>query len=124
MTGPAVFGSGFFTPESSGTGGLIGIYWGHVTPDVTGQITVPVGYISGTTITNSGIYDNATFASLGVTPGTYVWTWGSGADQSFTLNVVSTPGPIVGSGLPGLIAACGGFLAWWRRKRKAVAAVA
>jgi hypothetical protein len=46
---------------------------------------VPHGYVSGARLSDTSTYDGATFASLGVTPGRYEWTWGSGANQNFTL---------------------------------------
>jgi hypothetical protein len=45
----------------------------------------------------------------------------TGTTTNFSLNAVAVPGPIAGAGLPGLLLAGGGFLAWWRSKRKAAA---
>ena len=41
-----------------------------------------------------------------------------------SVSLVAVPGPLAGAGLPGLVAACAGLLAWWRRKRKDAAPVA
>jgi hypothetical protein len=83
------FGSGGRTsPSSSGSGSTVGFE--------VSEIFVPDGYASGFPLADTSIYDNATFASLGLTAGTYTASWGSGADaDSFVLEigVIVNPAP-------------------------------
>jgi len=74
------FGS-FLTTPTVGSGDIVGMF--------SAQVFVPADYMTGDPLLSSSTYNNASFASLGVTPGTYVSTWGSGANaDSFTLQIV------------------------------------
>jgi hypothetical protein len=56
------------------------------------------------------------------TPGTFSLTaqttQGINLGLTFSATTAAVPGPIVGAGLPGLVAACGGLLALARRRRR------
>lgn len=98
LSGPSSFGPGFGGFPSSASGDSVFL------EDFGLDIEVPLGYVSGTSLSGSAIY-SGTLASLHATPGTYTWTWSSGAN-SFVLNVekptvVPEPGSflLIGIGL-------------------------
>ena len=79
FTGPAKFGGGSTILARSGSGDLVGIF------ALANVLLVPHGYVSDSALSDTSTYNNETFSSLGVTPGTHEWTWGSGANRNFTL---------------------------------------
>lgn len=101
FTGPASFGSGGETFADGGSGDTVGIF------DENDVLFVPAGYVSGSALTDASTYAGQTFTTLGVTSGTYIWTWGAvaTADDSFTLDVVPEPSGVLLLALPlGLVA--------------------
>ena len=93
ISGPLSFGPGGEGFEGSSPSGDI---FGVAAVTIFGQsiLLVPNGYVSGTALAGSAIYDGQTLASLGLTPGTYVYTWGPpAADDSLTVKIGSIPEP-------------------------------
>lgn len=88
ISGPANFGSGSFTFPSSGSGDRFGVRYGAA------SLSVPAGYVSGSPLSGTSVFASTTFASLGLTPGSYTWTWGSGGNaDSLTINIGVEPPP-------------------------------
>ncbi len=93
FSGPGSFGPGSSdTTTSTGTGDNVGI-----APFLFGQLYVPTTYVSDTALLDTATYAGKNFGGLGVTPGTYEWTWGAGADQTFTLQIGAAGVPDSGS---------------------------
>ncbi len=90
ITGPAIaFGPGDEFLADSGDGAIVGL--GTFDETSGGVVAVPLGYVSGASLgTSTATWSGATITSLGLTPGDYVWTWGSGATaDSFTIDIIS-----------------------------------
>lgn len=108
LTGSSgTFGSGPEISSDSGSGDVVAITPGRPLPFP--EIYVPVGYVSGSTLSNTSTWDNTTIAALGLTPGTYTYDWGSGdSADSFTLIIGASAVPepsslvLVASGVLGL----------------------
>jgi PEP-CTERM motif len=88
ITGPTTMGSGSLTDATTGTGDLISLNGSlH-------ELGVPVGYVSGSPLEGTATLTGQTFASLGLTPGTYSYTWGTGSTADFfTVNIIASAVP-------------------------------
>ena len=88
ISGPQSFGTGAADNiPDSGSGDLVGVF------GAAQAIVVPFGYVSGTSLSITDTWNNQTLASLGLTPGTYTWTWGNGADADSFVLQIATPEP-------------------------------
>jgi hypothetical protein len=86
ISGPTSFGSGGGTAASSGSGDVVGME--RAEPGDFFVLVVPRGYTSNSPpLSDSSTYDGETFSSLGVTPGIFEWTWGTGPNQNFTIKI-------------------------------------
>ena len=72
---------------------------------------IDVNYTLNTPVTGTLTFANTTLSAMGVTPGSYVWSW---SGDSVTLNAVPEPSTYM-MALAGL--ACGGYSMFRRRKR-------
>jgi len=111
--GPASFGTGGSSgTANSGSGQLVGIVGKN---DI---LELPTGYASGSNLgTSTDTWTNRSLSSLGLTPGTYTYPWGTGPHaDSFTVQVNPAPEPATGSLL--LAPAAGIALTCRRRRRR------
>jgi PEP-CTERM motif len=106
ISGPASIGSGGFIVAGHASGQKYGVWAGLQ------AVLVPAGYISGSDLgASTATWYNATLHSLGLTPGTYTWTWGSHTTaDSLTIQIDNAiPEPASLTLLAGALAGMAGF---------------
>lgn len=115
-SGPQGFGTGSTqATATSTTGDSLGFEF----DGTSFYFFLPIGYSSGNLLSASATWANATYTSLGIAAGTFTWTWGNGADQSFTLDIIpaaiGVPEPAALGLFSGGLLLLGAFLGLRRR---------
>jgi hypothetical protein len=92
ISGPTSFGSGLnFVASSSTTTAPLDT--GAGVDGAADELLVPGDYFAGDAFTVSATWDNTTISGLGLTPGDYTWTWGSGPNAD-SLEVIVPGGAV------------------------------
>ena len=127
--GPGEAYSGLVGPKFFGT--RLGVDSGKYLDSLTGPrvglsswaglLVVPNGFMGGALPESTAGWNNVTISSLGLTPGTYTWTWGGQTPDSFVVNVGSANTGVPEPSGMGLTLCGMGFLSlvMWKRRRAA-----
>jgi hypothetical protein len=108
ITGPSSLGSGDGSFPTSGSGDFAGV--------LAGDVYLPSGYVSEHPLSDTTTWTGATYSTLGLSPGSYTYTWGTGPSaDSLTVTMDSVPEPAC-LGLAGI---AGMVLVLGRRRRLA-----
>ena len=79
VTSPGFYGTSGFASATGGGGDLAGVS--------STVLLVPAGHNPTDVLSFSNTFSGLTIASMDLTPGTYVWTWGTTNPDSFTLHI-------------------------------------
>ncbi len=103
---PASFGM-FSGPANSGSGDTVGVITQGQPPYI---LVVPTGYTSNQSITSTMTFTNTSIATMGLTEGTFTYTWGTGGNaDAINMVIGGTSGTSGTSGTGGT----GGGAGWF-----------